>query len=317
MKRGTLTFLAMALGLLLLPSGCRKEREHQIRIGYQPLAANAPLYVGMHTGAYKDAGLDCKLVPFQSAVAAMYALQRGEVDVLFAPPLNNIADALAKAPGSFRVVAIHGNDDTHFFEAFLARKSSPIKDLAEFKEGSVGCFPGNFAEKIARRILQDYGVGESVVFKKLDLSAQLGALEGGSVDLLFAFEPLVSIAESKGIAKVLEASPITKHFFSPFPVSGVCISSEFVNKRRETAALFVKTNNAVMEKISRRPGTMADPLAAFTQLEPGLAQRISQVYFSRVTLAQRAATEKVLRLFRDLGVIEALPDMDTLFYEAH
>lgn len=306
------------VGLIVLVSlavvACNKTPQ-EIRIGYLPIAANAPLFVGLDGGYYTRAGLTCTTTPFQSSVDAIYALQRGDVDVLFAPPLNNVADALTKAPGSFRIAAIHGNDRMHYFEAFLVPAESNLDSLQTMKSATLGCFPGTFAERIAVAILKKMAPNMRVTVKKLEFAAQLGALEGGSVDLLFAYEPLIATATSKGLGRVVMAGPIVQTFFEPFPVSAVCVSSAFIASRPRVAEQFMRAHSLVMDAVAKNPEATVSVIAKYAKVDSAIAAQVHQCYFSPLTPDQKTATVRALQLFKDLGIIESIPDTGSLFYE--
>jgi len=185
-------------GLTLV--GCAREQANgksaerrTLRVAMVPYLAYAPLTIAQEEGYFAQQGLDVEFVSLTKAMDAVPALLRGGIDVLPAPPVPGIFNAMARGD-SVRIVADKGFLDPAGCSdlALVARNGLPGPDASpRLERVSVdGEVPMLY---IAVKALEHVGVSIDTL-SRLDMphAAELDALDKHAIDVAFAGEPWLS-----------------------------------------------------------------------------------------------------------------------------
>lgn len=173
-------------------NGKRPERR-KLRVAMVPYLAYAPLTIAQEEGYFAQQGLDVEFVSLTKAMDAVPALLRGAIDVLPAPPVPGIFNAMARGD-SVRIVADKGFLDPNGCSdlALVARNGLPGPDASPRLErvsvdGEVPMF------YIAVKALEHAGVSIDTL-ARIDMPhiAEMDALDKRAIDVAFAGEPWLS-----------------------------------------------------------------------------------------------------------------------------
>ena len=173
-----------------------------LRIGWVTALANAPVLIAEHEGFFAEEGLKVELKPFGDGPVIQQAMASGDLDVAYigAPPVyqwfSRGLDSRILAKVNYGQAAI------------VAKAGGPIADLKDLR--------GRRLAGVARGsgmdvLLRGFVLKEAA---KLDPDADLSlsqmpvgnmnaALETGTVDAVFSWEPFVSQAVLRGADRVV------------------------------------------------------------------------------------------------------------------
>jgi NitT/TauT family transport system substrate-binding protein len=178
----------------------------KVRVGAYASISDAPLYIGVDKGYFKEQGLDVELIEINSGATMMTQLASGDMDASGGSPGAGVYNAVRQGI-PFKIVADKGSSlPGHGYFAFVVRKdlADKIKTPADLRGrllAVTGYKNGASSEVTVGKLLASGGVKESEVqqinMSFGDIAAALGT---GKVDVGVLIEPLVTQVVSKNIA---------------------------------------------------------------------------------------------------------------------
>jgi aliphatic sulfonates family ABC transporter substrate-binding protein len=187
-------FVALALGVALLPKPSAADSVREIRIGYQKIGALLALK-GQGTLEKRLAaqGVAVKWVEFQSGPPLIEALNAGSIDFGYTgdtPPL------FAQAAGvDFVYVAAFPAPGRS--SAIVVRDGAGIASLADLRGKKIAVTKGSSAQNVLVQVLAKAGVAYADVQPVYLQPADAGAaLRNGSVDAWSIWDPFFALAEA-------------------------------------------------------------------------------------------------------------------------
>jgi NitT/TauT family transport system substrate-binding protein len=216
MKKSILAGIAAGGVLALLLAGCSSAKDKgqavgdealtKITVGVAYVAANAPIFLGIDKGYFKEEGLDVEIQQVTGGSAAVPSVVSGAWEFSNSNPVSIMIardkgiDVKFVSPGAS--VATGDNDAT----ALLVRSDSDIKSPADLGGKTVAVNTlGNVTDLTVRyAVEQDGGDGASIKFVEVPFSDVEAALENKQVDAGVTTEPFVTRAIGQG-ARVLSS----------------------------------------------------------------------------------------------------------------
>jgi NitT/TauT family transport system substrate-binding protein len=182
----------------------RAQSPTQVRVGYVPVIGASSLYVLDRAGWARDAGLDLKLVRFDSGPAAIQGLASGTLDLL---AIGVAPVAVARAKGlDVKIVSAAGSGGSGFIAngplaAAFANGASPAAAFAAFRASSgrkaklATLPPGGVPTVALHHWLWVVGKvnRDDVEIVSMGIDAVQQAMLSGSVDGATVLEPSASI----------------------------------------------------------------------------------------------------------------------------
>jgi NitT/TauT family transport system substrate-binding protein len=216
---------AAAAGLVLV-AGCHllgtssaagPTGSGTVTVAAAPGVADAPLYIAIKNGLFRQAGINVRVVAASSVSAELAALKAGKVDIAFgdyadffyaeqlkpSPDLNIVANGYNAAPGVMQVLTLPHSNITS--PAGLAGKTI---GTARPQEMSYSTKRPYSEETIATwSVLSSDNVEPaSIRWQTMATSNLVTALQNRQVDAILATEPTIYAAESQlGAVPVLDA----------------------------------------------------------------------------------------------------------------
>lgn len=235
--------LAALLLLPLLLVACGGQRPttgpQKITVGYIPIMIDAPLYVGIERGYFRDAGLEVTLQALAGGTDIIAQTAAGNFDVGLGGLGVATFNAMAKKAGIKVVAPLHSETPpvtTPLVVSKRAFDSGQIRTVADLRGKKVSInAPGSATEYwLSRALAKGNLTLKDVDVQYIQFSDVPAALENGAVAGAMLGEPVTTQARDKGQVVVL-----SDDFISNFYATVVLYNSKFATERTPAAQGFM------------------------------------------------------------------------------
>ena len=214
----------------------------KVKVGYTPVAAYLPMFVGIEHGYYQQLGLDLELVQINLATDLVPAFGSGQVDMGGYGIDVSLFNAVARGV-DMRILAYFGAaSPTSSGLSVIVRKdlvdSGKYKEPKDFKGMTVGVLSANSSPAYyLERALGKGGLTlNDVTLVTMQFPDMLAALANKKIDAAVEVQPFVLQADTQGIAKIaLRAG----EFAPGFPSIVLVANPPFLKAQPEAAKRFV------------------------------------------------------------------------------
>ena len=289
------------------PSGDAPEVV-ELTVGTLPIIDVAPIHVALEEGLFAAEGLTVSLEVVAGGAAAIPALVSGDLDIAYGAwpsflianeqglPLRAVADGTAARPGFTQLLAMPGSG-LEKNPAGMAGRRIAVNTL------------GNLGELAVRSALVEAGLSaDAAELVEIGFPDMTAALERGDVDVIWASEPVATLAREQLGAVLVIDSYVGE--MERFPVAGYQSSADFAQTNPNTVAAFQRAMDAAVARIGDDPGLLARIAPSFTNLERELTDQIALPEFrARLDPAQ---LQRVHDYLLDFGLLEAPLEVDEL-----
>lgn len=288
----------------------RPERA-AITVGTLPITDVAALHLAIDAGLFEAEGLTVTPEIMQGGAAAIPALQGGDLDIAFGAwpsflianqrgiPLRAVADGVAATPGNTE---------------FLAMPDSGLEGDPGAMRGTTVAINtlGNLGELALRATLADAGLDYAdVTAVEIPFPEMAAALEGGSVDVIWAVEPALTAARADVGAVTVVDSYLDE--MEGFPVAGYFVTAEFAERNPNTVAAFRRAIEAAADMLNDDPELRVEVVRGYTEVPQALLEQIVFPEFrGRVEIAE---LERVYEYMIDFGMIEEGLDLRSVILD--
>jgi NitT/TauT family transport system substrate-binding protein len=207
---------AAAAGLLLVagchvPGGSSAAAEPTgsgtVTVAAPSTMADAPLYIGMKNGLFRQAGIHVRVISTDSVRSEVSALRSGQADIAFGDYADIFYAQQQKSP-DLRIVA-NGYDAAPNVMAVLTLPNSPIMSPKQLAGRTVGTaepqqMPFSNSEPYSLDTIATWSVLSSdnvdptkITWRPMPIAKLIPALRAGQVDAILATEPTIYTAESQ------------------------------------------------------------------------------------------------------------------------
>lgn len=289
-----IVFVAVIAGLVL------QNPEPAVRIGYQPLTVNLPLFVAYEDGLFNKTGVKVDLVRFETTNQITDALLANKIDATGIIALQTLLSIEARTPGAFKAFAFNQQTPSKHIDALIARKDSDIANISDLKGKRVGVFPGSSTKAIAEVMLSRFMNTSDVTIVELAPSLQIDALKSGQVDALITLEPIPTTAISLGVAKLVEETPMSKYVVENFTLGAAVVSSRFMDENPELAGKVIEAFYAGIDK-ANADENQRGVLSIYLSLKPEIAAKVGVGNVVKAREANLALIQKLSDIYYDNG----------------
>lgn len=214
MKRAARALCILLLMALFLPAGrmavAQPESRVRLKIATQDLTTEAPLFIALEKGYFRQEGLDVEFDFVGNGSAIIPMLSTGQLDIgtgSASPALWNAVSRGVPLKVAMPIAMVSPNNRTGFTSAIWFVLSSRLAQSGGVKtfrdlRGKTIAVPGlGLANDIMLdRALQLGGLKRSdVQVKPLPFAEMIPALANGAVDVAVEIEPFVTLGVAKGI----------------------------------------------------------------------------------------------------------------------
>lgn len=280
-------------------SGSGLEKTH-LSVGALAVADDAPLYIAINKGFFKQVGLNVTAVPVAQSTQAIPDMLRGSVDIIAAANYVSFFQAEAKGVLSFKVLA----DATHCqggtFEV-MTLPGTGIKGPAGLAGKTVAVNLTNNVQTLTLdAVLKKDGVNPSSVhYVEVPFPDMVAALKAHRVDAISAIEPFLTASSEQ-----LGAVPVVSQCTGPtvgFPLSGYFATSSWAQKNPNTAKAFQKALDKAQALADSNPAVVRQILPTYTKVTPKAAGVLKlNTYPATLSVS---AMQQVANLMRSGGML--------------
>lgn len=265
----------------------------KIKVAMLSLPNNAPYYIALKEKLFEKEGLDVETQPVAQSPLAYPALQKGDIDLVFA---NDASLLVGHDKGTMKVNLIaEGTTLRSKFMGVLVMPNSPIKTIQDLQGRSLSVHVLNNIQAITfNSILQSNNVDPKKVKYKAVLFPNMGtALQKGDVDAIHIVEPFLSdVQKSLGARLIADGGgePVTD-----LPMDGYFALEEWAKKYPKTAAAFQRAMQKAQQLAADRKRVEA--------VMPSYAKGINQATASIMTMPGYPTSNNVARVQRLIDVM--------------
>lgn len=292
-----------------------KNQGKTVRIGYLSDIGSADHFIAKNQNLYEKAGFKIKESVFNSSNQLYDAVARGDIDIV--PDLSSVPILInqIKDPGKVKIFRTDLQYVDKPFDQIIVMPSSPIQFLNDLADKKIGVFPGS----TATAFIKDYLYAKNSVdiskieFIQIPPQEQLQALEAGSIDALYAYEPNATYALVKMEARVT-GTPIQSWSKEGNPVTVGIVSSDFSQANPDLAEKIIKIYDQTNNFLKNNDTETRQILIKELKLDPEVAQKVNLNYHSNSDEINKEAYQKLIDQLISIGVLDSQPDMSTIFY---
>jgi len=197
MKRNSsLVISLLLLSIILLVSGCSTANEPaKIRVVFVPFLSNAPFFIGVEEGYFKEEGFILEFVEVERTSEAIPALEQGEVDVVGGLISTGTLNAIARG-ANIKFVADKGHvtatgcNTAALFANKAFIEAHPDRNPGDLKGARISINPASMSGFWAEILLRqgNLTLGDIEDFRTSN-AAEFEMMREGSIDLASVDEP--------------------------------------------------------------------------------------------------------------------------------
>lgn len=312
MKKITITIVAIIIILVVGSIYFFQPREKAVvRVGYLPITACLPYFVGEEMGYFSKQGLDIKPVRFETSQQMMDGLLQGQVDVI-----TSAASAVGllvqeKSPDQFKVFGVNTNGTDNPLEVLLVKANSNIKTAQDLKGKKIGSFPGVQALTLLKKYLRDNGIDPSkdVQIQEMKQDLHLQALDSGQVDAVLTYEPNATIGEQNGISKILTKAPFSQVTVDPTPTGIFAISKSYLDANPKIAQKIIMAFDEAMNYANNNQVEARKVLTKFVPIEQNISTLVPISHFETLATLDKNSFQKFADILFAEKVLTKQPDV--------
>jgi NitT/TauT family transport system substrate-binding protein len=308
------TTLLLLVTTLLALTGCKDKpsTSETVRMAYQPIVFGMPVFVGQEQKLFQKNAVNVEAQSFTSANDMINALVAGQVHIVPGAPLVPVLSLESKYPGKFRVFAHSVMTSAKPFDRILVKKESPIKSVGDLAGKRLALIPGTTALNTIKAYLKRSNVDPaSVTFVQLAPPAQLPALESNSVDALYAYEPMLTVALAQDRYVAITPS-VYCSMLEPCPLVVSIIDRDFERKHPEEARRAISALSEAASSMKNKPEEASLALVPYTKIDPALAPKVSLQNMTVGGDINRENLQQFINILVEIGELQSGISVDTL-----
>jgi len=290
------------------------EKLPAVRIGYLNLITSLPVFIAQEKGFFKEEGIDGNAVSVSSSNQIVDDVLAGKLDCFTGASVVPVLAAEIQSPGKLKIFSVSEITAEKPFDAILVKENSPIKTLSDLSGKKIGVFPGSTATNLLKKYLGDREIDvTTITFVPIAPSGHLAELVKGSVDAVYAYEPTIAMALSRGGVKQLHGS-VYAEMISPNPISVSVVSAAFLQEHPETAVKVIRALERAMNYMREYDTETRKILAKKMELSQEAAGRCVFLYMLGHEQIDSALLQHFADMLTGLGELETPIRTDSLIY---
>lgn len=293
LKRAGLALIALLAAAALAFAGCGDDDDENggggagaegervtINLGILPLAALAPVYMGMEQGFFEEENIDLQPQLAQGGAAIVPAVVSGDFQFGYS---NNVSLLLATSQGVPLQIVTEGNqaadDAASATDAVVVRGDSDIREPADLAGKTIGVNTlKNVGEVTIKTALEERGVDVSnLEFVEIDFPEMVPAVEAGRVDAGWVVEPFVQAARAQDMRVIINPFFDTAERLS---IATYFTSDQYAEQNPDVVERFQRAMNRSLEYAQANQEQIRESVLEFTQIPPPVAEQMNLPFFS-------------------------------------
>ena len=298
-------------------SGLVTQTRNKVKVGLPKLASNIYVYAGIENGIFTKYGIELEYVDVNTTVDTVNALIARNIDVGGYNSLDTGLNALIGDPTAFKILATgyeRSDTEDEFASSIIAKSNSPISNLKDLEGKKIAVQPGAIATAQLKYVLIKNSVDTNKVeIVQIGVAEHIQTLEAGSIDAAFAYEPYVSISQTKGY-KIVK-SGIFSAYYKNAPLAGIFISSKFIQEKPQVAKQVQTALAESIEYVNQNRESSLSLLPKYTKIDPEIATKVKIATFFNPTQIDAENIQKYADFSASQGIIKAKIEVANLIYK--
>lgn len=265
-----------------------------LTVGALAIADDAPLYLAIKEGYFKQEGLTVTAVPVAQSTEAVPDMLRGTVDIIAGANYVSFFQAESKGVVSFKVLVDATHCLANTFEV-MTLPGSGVTGPAQLAGKTVAVNLTNNVQTLTLDTVlkADKVSASSVHYVVVPFPDMLAALKAHRVDAVSVIEPYITAGKD-----TLGAVPVVSQCSGPtagFPLSGYFATLAWTQKYPNTAHAFQRAMAKAQALADSDPAAVREILPTYTKITPKAAAALSlNTYPATVTAAQLQPVETLM-----------------------
>ncbi len=309
-RRSVLLFLAVTF-----LTACRGPvPQRPIRLGFKRNTGYQHFFIAQEKNFFRARGVVVDGVPFESTNQMMQAVVTGDIDGTSAGSMEAIGLIEQTSPGLMKVVLTLVYDADSPFHSLLVPVNSPIHSLADLKGKRIATMPGSTSPSWLKLILNHFfDAQRDLTIRQLEPRLQIPALQTNQVDALYTVDPTVTLAVTRGVARVLAKGPENTYILPVIPAGGAVVSTRLIRSRPETVRSLIAALDDAVDFERKNPAASRTIIAKAIKLDPTTAANIDLTRYWKLSETDFAAVQKYLDLLQSQGILAKRIDAKELY----
>ena len=270
-----------------------------ITVGALAITDDAPLFVAIKKGYFKQQGLTVQTKIVAASTDAIPDMLSGSVDIIGSGNYVSFFQAAARGVVKISILAA-GSTCTADDVDVMAMPASKITSPADLAGKTIAVnLTGNIQTLTINAVLKAKGINTSgIKYVVIPFASMPAALAAGRVDAISAVEPFVTATEKAGAKAVLQqCQGITANI----PLGGYYATQAWVKKYPKTALAFQRAIEKAQVTSNADPALVQQVLPTYTKITSAVASKIALPYYPPATVA--AQLQRVADLMLSGGLL--------------
>lgn len=292
------------------------QKNSIVRLGLGKLANNIYFYAGIEAGIFAKHGIEFDLKDQPTSLDSINSLIANQIDISGAISLDNGLNALVSDPKSFQILTVgtEGQGEDALNTAIITNSSNKISNLKELENKKIAVQPGPFSVTALKYVLNKAGVDiAKTEFIPITLADQFPALQAGSIDATFTFEPFVSLAKQKGF-KILESGILSKYYPNG-SFGAIFISTKFIQEKPQIARKISQALSESIEYVRQNKAQSHSILPKYLAIDPEIAKVVKPLIYQKPEEIQPSEIQKYVDFSVEQKIIKSRIEIKNLIYK--
>jgi len=297
------------------PTGLVLQEQKTMNVGYLPVLVNLPLFVALENGYFEKYNLQVNAIEAENPNHVVEALVFGNLDGAGVLAYPILFAAEAKYPDSIKIFNSADETQNNYVASIIVRNDSKIYSINDLKGKKVGVYTGLVQVLFLKGIIKGAGLDpdKDIEIVQIAPNMQLQGLQAGQYDALSTVEPFTTIAESKGIGKILVKNPRVVYIQNPFPSVATPLSKKFIEQNPNAARAYLLAIDDAIDFIRESPGEAKKYLAKYTPVSEQDAPKVVLPVFNRFGEEDRKAVQENADWFFENKLLEKRVKVSNMF----
>ena len=291
------------------------RKPFTVRYAYAPFAEDAPIFIAVEKGFFKEENLNVSLTKFLAGAKMLEAAAAGSLDGGY----FLITQALQAFEGGVDIKLTRGGsyfDVDHDASAIVTAVNSSIQSMVDLR-GKVFAISGFAAHPMMtlQVAMEKHGLNLSdIQFHAIESSVtRIQALVSGRIDVTHLGEPFLTQALNTGNVRI-----IMRHVTDVFPhhkfqMSRSFFLKRFIDRDKEAVDAFIRAFNKAVDWINANPVETREIIAKWTEIDVELAKKMSVPAFTKDI--EQDGIREIIDLMRHYGYLTKDIALQDLLYQ--
>jgi len=285
-----------------------------VRIGYLPIYVDLPLFVAKDKGFFDQRGVKTELVRFAASPEIGTALTTGDVQVGASVAYSVALSNESRDPNKLKVFIVDSETPENYLDSFVVLAKSGIRSVGDIRGKKLGVFPGPTAVTFCKMVLAKYGLDPKADLQitEIDVSSHLNALEAGTVDALFTYEPTATQAVlEKNAVKILPGA-VEREIINPWQAGVWVISTGFYRDHPVQAHAVMLALYDAIDYLRNNTAEAKAHLSGYTSIKVSVALATPTIPFAKVNEVNLGAFQRHADILRTQKIVSKSIDAASL-----